>query len=192
MGSRGRWTLVTGTKGFVMSTTSNILFSLGGAAALVAAVPMLLPASAVIERRAVVAAEPAAIYPLIASNAGFQRFNPFRDADPDLAITLSGPATGIGSAFAFKGKDGAGTQTIVAVEENRSVTNQIDMGAMGKPTLTFTLAPVAGGTEVTWRMESQFGANPIGRVFGLFMDKLLGPVAERGLSNLSRVVTSAA
>ena len=175
-------------KGTAMSTTTDILIAAGGFVALAAAAPMLLPSSARVTRRAVVAAQPAAVYEMVSGNAGFQRFNPWRDTDPNLEIALSGPASGVGSAFAFSGRDGSGTQTIVAVEDNRRVESVIDMGPMGKPTLTFELAPVSGGTEVTWRMDSRFGFNPMGRVFGLVMDRVLGPVAERGLKNLDRTL----
>jgi hypothetical protein len=105
-------------------------------------------------------------------------------------VELFGPSHGVGSGFRFKGKDGAGVQTITAVEEGRSVSCVIDMGFMGKPVHLFTLAPADGGTRVTWRMESVFGLNPLGRIFGLFMEKMLGPICERGLANLDRVVTA--
>jgi hypothetical protein len=58
---------------------------------------------------------------------------------------------------------------------------------MGKPTQSFTLTPESGKTRVVWATESEFGANPIGRVFGLFMDGYLGPIYERGLKKLDRV-----
>lgn len=150
----------------------------------------VLPSSVTVERTKVIAAEDAALFNIISGNESFQTFNPYKDTDPKLAITLSGPATGIGSAFAFKGVEGEGTQTITAIEPNRSVTMQIDLGAMGKPVQNFRLEPVAGGTEVKWSVTSDFGYNPAGRVFGLFMDGMLGPIYERGLGNLEKAVRS--
>jgi carbon monoxide dehydrogenase subunit G len=66
------------------------------------------------------------------------------------------------------------------------------MGAMGKSTHSYLLKSADGGTSVTWRMNADFGMNPVGRVFGLFLEKMLGPTMERGLANLDRVVTNAA
>ncbi|MEL7414963.1 MAG: SRPBCC family protein, partial [Pseudomonadota bacterium] len=80
---------------------------------------------------------------------------------------------------------------ITAMEENRSVTNLIDLGAMGKPVQTFTLIPVEGGTKVVWTTTSDFGMNPIGRVIGLFMDGFLGETYEQGLANISNAVKAA-
>ena len=174
-----------------MTLTSILAFG-AGALALIAIAPLALPSSKTVERAAVIDATPDAIVPLLASNEGFQTFNPYRDTDPNLRITLSGPSSGIGSAFAFAGKEGKGSQTITALEPDRSVTMQIDLGAMGQPVQTFTLEPVGEATRVVWSVESRFGFNPVGRMFGLFLDGMLGPVYERGLDNLSTVVTGRA
>ena len=170
----------------------NTLMTIGaGAVALIAAAPFALPGAVTVEREAILAADSAAIYDLLASNEGFQSFNPYRDDDPNLAITLMGPERGVGSAFAFKGEGGEGTQTITALQPGRAVTMQIDLGAMGRPVQTFTLTPVADGTKVNWSTEAAFGMNPIGRVFGLFLDGRLGPVYERGLKNLEKAAQRA-
>lgn len=163
-----------------------------GAVAIIALVPFALPSSKTVERTAVIAAPVDDIYALLSTTEGFQTFNPYRDTDPNLEITPQGPASGVGAAFAFKGKEGAGTQTITSMEENHQVEMLIDLGSMGQPVQTFTLDPQGDATQVVWSVRSDFGMNPIGRVFGLFMDGMLGPIYERGLGNLSRAVTDAA
>ena len=158
-----------------------------GAMALVS-LPYALPSGVVVERTATIAADPEAVYGILASNRGFQTINPWKDADPDLRITLQGPESGVGSAFAFEGAEGAGVQTIVAAEPGRRVVTEIDLGRMGKPVQTFTIEPDDDGARVVWSTEARFGMNPIGRVFGLFMEGRLGPVYERGLANLADAV----
>ncbi|MEL6793099.1 MAG: SRPBCC family protein [Pseudomonadota bacterium] len=158
-----------------------------GVAALIAA-PFALPSAVTVEREAVVGAAPDAVFELLASNAGFQKINPWKDADPELKIALSGPDRGVGSAFSFKGDEGEGVQTITALENGRRIVTEIDLGPMGKPVQTFTIEPAEGGARVVWSTEARFGMNPIGRVFGLFMDGRLGPVYERGLANLANAV----
>ena len=158
-----------------------------GAAALIAA-PFALPSSVTVERTAVIDAAPEEVFEIFASGAGFQKINPWKDADPDLKIALSGPNRGVGSAFSFAGSEGEGTQTITALEDGRRVVTEIDLGPMGKPVQTFTIEPAESGARVVWSTEARFGMNPIGRVFGLFMDGRLGPVYERGLKNLAAAV----
>jgi uncharacterized protein YndB with AHSA1/START domain len=155
--------------------------------AVMAVVPLFLPSSKRVERSAVVKASPEALFAAMSSTEGYQIFNPYRDTDAKLRITPFGPASGLGSGFAFEGEEGKGTSTVVALEPNRSVTYQIDLGALGKPVQTIAIEAANGGTTVTWATESVFGYNPLWRVFGLFMDGLVGPVAERGLRNMDRI-----
>lgn len=163
-------------------------------AALVAAVVLgvfvFVPSRTRVERRAEVAAAPEAVFALLSSNAGFQEFNPYCDTDPELAVELYGPERGVGSAFRFSGKEGEGTQTIVEADPNRSVTMSIDLGMMGQPTQRFFLKPTDQGTEVTWRVDMEFGWNAVGRVFGLFADGYLGETYQRGLLNLDRALAA--
>ena len=173
-----------------MSIT-NLLLSVGVLAIIAICASYALPASKTVSRRAVIKANAAQIYQLIVSTEGFQRFNPYCDTDPSLKISAFGPDSGVGAGFRFDGKEGKGTQTVIAVEPNREVQMQIDLGPMGKPVQTFSLKQQLDSTEVVWSTRSDFGMNPVGRVFGLFLDKMLGSTYERGLKNLAQTVTTA-
>jgi uncharacterized protein YndB with AHSA1/START domain len=166
---------------------ASILQIAAVAAAVIVAVPFLLPSSKTVERSALVKASPEAVFAAMSSTSGYQTFNPYRDMDAKLKITPFGPEAGLGSGFAFEGKDGKGTSTITAMETNKSVTYQIDLGFMGKPVQTITMTPENGGTRVKWSVTSTFGMNPMGRVFGLFMDGMLGSHYELGLKNMDRI-----
>ncbi|MEM6324226.1 MAG: SRPBCC family protein [Pseudomonadota bacterium] len=153
-----------------------------GIAALSAAT-FALPRHISVERSAVLNASAEDVLALAASNEGYQAFNPYRSMDPKLKIEMFGPENGIGSGFRFNGKDGKGTQTVANITGD-TVTYAIDMGFLGKPTQAIRAVPVAEGTEVTWRVDSDMGFNPIFRVFGLFMDGMMGRTFELGLENL--------
>ena len=172
-----------------MNIQSYLLIGAGviGALGLLA---FTLPQKVHVEREAIIKAEPDKIFALASSNKGFQAFNPYKSVDPDLKIELFGPLEGVGSGFRFEGKDGKGSQTISALESNKSITMQIDLGAKGKPTQTFSFHKVPVGTRVVWGLDADFGYNPIGRIIGLFMDKMMGETFERGLNNLSLAVAS--
>jgi hypothetical protein len=159
--------------------------------AALAVTPFMLPAQARVSRSAVIPATPEAIYDVISTTSGFHRINPYRDRDPGLAVTFSGPESGPGAGFAWSGKEGTGTQTISAVTINKEVVMQLDLGQMGQPVQTFTLAPVNGGTKVTWSLLAEFGSNPVARVFGLMLDQMLGDTYERGLMNLTSATAPA-
>ncbi len=147
---------------------------------------MMLPRHLHIERQALLNVEPEDVIALAASNTGYQTFNPYLTADPDLKIEPFGPDNGVGSGFYFDGKDGKGSQTVSAVTK-RSVHYAIDLGSMGQPTQTITVSSAVNGTLVSWSMEMDTGNNPIARVFGLFMDRIVGKTFEQGLDNLAGV-----
>jgi len=169
-------------------TLTTIALLIAGVIVLLLIACYALPSATTVTRSAVINADADTIYPLIASSQEFQRFNPYCDVDPSLKIELFGPESGVGSGFAFNGKEGKGTQTIIEADQNSQVKMLIDLGAMGKPIQTFRLEDQGDGTKVTWSTRADFGNNPVGRAFGLFLDKMLGKTYERGLANLANVV----
>lgn len=164
-------------------TLIQILAASTAVVVVLAAGTLLLPRHVHVERQAVIDAEATAVLALAASGDGYQRFNPYRNTDPGLSITLFGPPSGVGSGFHFAGKEGKGSQTVSAVTAD-AVHYRIDLGPMGTPSQTIRAEPHDGGAEVTWSMRADMGFNPVGRVMGLFMDRMVGPTFERGLANL--------
>ena len=147
-------------------------------------IAMLLPRKVIVTRKADVAMAPEEIIARVASTDGFQTFNPYRTTAPELKITPFGPAEGKGSGFRFEGKEGKGTQTVTDLTAT-SVTHLIDLGAMGKPVQTIEAKSTDTGTRVTWTVASDMGFNPVFRIFGLFMDRMLGKTYELGLKNIA-------
>lgn len=97
------------------------------------------------------------------------------------------PETGVGAGFKFDGRKGQGSQTVVAVSPSK-VNYLIDLGLMGQPTQAIAVTSHSQGSEVTWSMRMELGANPVMRVFGLAMDGMMGPVLKTGLTRLNPVL----
>lgn len=154
-----------------------------GLLAVAGAGTMALPQKVHVERQAHIDSTVERVIELAASNRGYQRFNPYRTADPDLDIRHFGPEHGVGSGFHFKGRDGNGSQVVSEITEN-TVRYAIDLGALGKPEQTLRVEPADDGVLVTWSMDADLGMNPVARVFGLFMDGMIGDTLEVGLINL--------
>jgi len=147
-------------------------------------VAMLLPRKVVVTRQTDVSLSPEDVITRVASTKGFQTFNPYCTTDPELKIEPFGPTEGVGSGFRFEGKEGKGTQTVTDVTCT-SVTHLIDLGAMGKPVQTINAEATTTGARVTWTVSSDMGFNPIFRISGLFMDRMLGKTYELGLKNMA-------
>ncbi len=125
------------------------------------------------------------IIAVVSSTEGFTRINPHLTADPKLEITPLGESTGVGSGFAFRGKNGKGTQTVEQVADS-FVDYSIDMGSMGRSTQRITAAPSThGGSDIEWTMVLDAGTNPMLRIFGVMANKVIGPTLETGIRNLA-------
>lgn len=166
-------------------TLTTFLAAALATVALAAAGSFLLPRHVTVERTALLDVAPETVLSLASSSAGYQQFNPYLSADPDLRIDPFGPPAGVGAGFWFEGRDGTGTQTVAEIT-GTTVTYAIDLGAMGRPTQRITALPEGDAARVTWTVESDMGMNPVFRVFGLFMDRMMGGTFEQGLANLGQ------
>ena len=150
----------------------------------------MLPSDFRIERTAEIQASPETLFPFINDLRGFNRWNPFAQADPAVKLDYSGPASGVGAAYDWSGKkSGAGRMRIATSTPSR-VTMALDFS---KPfeahnTAEFTLAPQGAATAVTWAMTGKrpFSHKLMGTIFN--MDKMVGGEFAKGLAGLKAMV----
>jgi hypothetical protein len=172
--------------GFIKRFVLTILIAL----AVVAAVALLLPDRAHVERSIAIDAPPSKIFPFINNLREFNRWSPWFSRDPAAEYRYSQPASGKGARMSWHStlRDvGNGSQTIVAVKRDEMVKTLLDFDWPGTAYATFLLAPVPDGSIVTWQFDVQFGFDLVGRCIGLFMDRWIGPDYEQGLNNLKRL-----
>ena len=77
---------------------------------------------------------------------------------PDLARTYTGPTSGVGSHYAWKGnrKAGEGSMEITGSAPDRIEIELAFMKPMrSTQQVEFVVTPTSGGTDVTWRMSGQ-------------------------------------
>jgi Polyketide cyclase / dehydrase and lipid transport len=173
----------------------NILIY-GGLAVLAAIAVLLVYASTRpnefrVERRLRMAAPADKLWPLISELRAFNRWNPYELKDPQIKGSYSGPATGVGSRYAWQSDIvGVGSLEITGQQQGQAMQMKLDFV---KPfeahnQAEFRLTPQPdGGTEVSWVMH---GPNTlIGKVMGVFidMDKMVGSDFEQGLRNLQQL-----
>ena len=168
------------------------------AAALAVVVAALLafaatkPDSVHVERKAVVAAAPARVFPYLEDPRKTQEWSPWEKKDPNIKKTFTGAARGAGAVYAWEGNKevGSGVATITAVEPDKSVTMDLHFitPMEGRSVAKYELTPVAGGTEVRWTID---GPSPyLSKLMCVFMDmdKMIGGEFEKGLAALKAIV----
>jgi uncharacterized protein YndB with AHSA1/START domain len=149
----------------------------------------LLPGEAVVQRQITINAPPEKVFALVNNFKSFNTWSPWAEIDPNTVYTFEGPETGVGQKMSWVSKDpnvGSGSQIITEVVENRRVASTLDFGDMGQARASLELAPVDGGTAVTWGFKSELNGI-MQRWFGLMFDRWIGADYEKGLQKLKAV-----
>ncbi len=170
----------------------KILIFLVAVLILVAVVGLLLPRNIRVERSVNIERPASLIYATVNSFQLFYKWSPWQSLDPNMRQITEGARDGVGAKLIWSGNDkvGSGTQLITASTPDRSVASDIDFGKMGVAKSTILLDPQNSSTRVTWTLDVDMGASPIGHYFGLMMDHMIGKDYERGLSKLKALVES--
>lgn len=160
-----------------------VLFGLGTIAI------MVLPSDSHVERSIVINSTPDKIYTAVDGFVHFKEWSPWVKKDSLTKYEFSGGMSGVGATMKWESKKvGNGTQKTIEVEKNKRVKSEIEFDDMGISTAEFTLIPDGSSTKVIWTLDSKLSG--VGKMFGPFMDKMVGPDYESGLKSLKQYVES--
>lgn len=151
----------------------------------------LLPSAAHVERSRVIKAAPAAVFAEINSLREFNRWSPWAGLDPNMTVSYSGPASGVGAKMEWAGNAavGTGSEEIVESVPDQRVKTALSFGGYDHPSsASFVLTPVAGGTQIVWRYDTDMGYDIISRYFGLLLDHWIGKDYDKGLQSLAHLL----
>lgn len=151
------------------------------------------------ERSVMINSQPAIIYDLLDNFKNYNNWSPWAEVDPDTQYSYSGPESGPGARMTWSSKNdqvGNGEQWIIETRENEYIKYGMKFGDLeGVYFAEMILKPAENGTQVTWTYngdvsnESAMNA-AMGKFFGMFMDSMLGPFYEKGLSSLKEISES--
>ncbi len=144
-----------------------------------------------VERSVTIAAPPEVVFARIDDLHAWGDWSPWEKLDPKMTRKFGGPESGPGASYAWAGNDkvGKGRMTIQESTRPSHVGIQLEFLEPFKATSqsSFTLAPEAAGTKVTWAMDGK--NNFVSKVMCVFisMDKTVGADFEKGLASLDQV-----
>lgn len=176
-----------------MKILRKLLLGLVVLVALFVAIGFFLPRQVTVERTTAIDAPAATVYTLVNSYTRFNDWSPWAARDPDTQYTYTGPRSGVGAAMAWHSENpdvGSGKQEIIESVAYEQVVTQLDFDGMGTALASFWLKPLEQGTQVTWRFETDFGNDLIGRWMGLMFERWIGADYEQGLANLKALAES--
>jgi len=153
-----------------------------------------LPEHWKVERSIVINAPAEKIYPFIANfKTGWKQWSAFDSEDKNIQYTYSGPDEGVGAHREWKSEQmGDGNMTITKADPQKGVEFELLMkDTKSKITGRVDLESQANATKVTWMDEGDTGTNPLMKIMGQLMDKVMGESFEKSLLTLKQKVEAA-
>ena len=148
---------------------------------------LLLENSYSIERSRTLAAPPAAVAPYLSDLTTWEDWTAWNsEAIPSLQREFGSIRQGVGASMSWTDEDGSGALTITDVHANGGIDYELTLDYFGEAQSrgTLDLEPLEGNTRVTWTTRGEYGANPLLRYMGFFIDDMLGGELEQGLERL--------
>ena len=151
-------------------------------------------ASYEVRRSIQIQAEPTQVYDKIVNLHQWDSWSPWEGLDPEITKSYTGPDSGVGSSYSWKGnrKVGEGKMTITDARQPDRVALDLQFlrPFKSQSETVFSLDRADTGTQVTWTMT---GAHTVmSRIMSVFvsMDKMVGKDFEKGLAQLKNSVES--
>ncbi len=151
----------------------------------------LKPKTFRIMRTAIIPTTPDRVFPHINDFHNWNAWSAWSKKDLNMAVTYSGPTTGKGAIYEWRGNKnvGSGRMEIIDSIAPTLVVIKLDFFAPieGHNKASFALQVVPEGTKVVWVMDGPMAFIP--KIFSLFvdMDKMIGKDFEEGLDGLKSV-----
>jgi uncharacterized protein YndB with AHSA1/START domain len=171
-----------------MTMMKKLAIALGAFVAVVLGLAVTQPDTMFVERRIVIDAPPAKVFPWLEDPKKTSEWSPWDRKDPAMKKTYSGAPKGVGAVYEWDGNKeiGAGRLEITEVVPLKRVVMDLHFTRPmeGRNVAEYGLTPVAGGTEVSWSIR---GPMPfVSKVMCVFMnmDKMIGGEFEKGLNDL--------
>jgi uncharacterized protein YndB with AHSA1/START domain len=160
------------------------------ALAVVLALALTKPDDFTVARATTIKAPPDKIFPLIDDLHAWNAWSPYEKKDPAMQRTFSGAPRGKGAVYQWSGNGNVGSGRMEIVESTpQKIVIKLDFITPfeGHNVASFTLAPNADATEVTWSMHGP--APLLSKVMQVFfnMDRMIGDDFAAGLASLKAV-----
>ncbi len=171
----------------------KILIGLGLVFTLLVIIAAVKPEDYLIKRELTINAKPEAIFPFLVNTQKTDMWMPWKETDPDVKMTYSGPEEGVGSISSWEspGPMGTGKAEIVGAAPNQSVKTKITYTKPMEMTQEseFIITPMGESSQMTWQVSGKqpFFARLMCTLMFMDMDKYVGGMFEKGLSKLKSI-----
>ena len=174
-----------------MTTLMYIAIALAILIAVVVVLAAMRPDTFRVQRSIDINAPADKIFPLINDYRNWGSWSPYEHVDPDMQRTFSGPPSGRGSVYEWRGNKniGHGRMEILDTVPPSKVVIKLDFFSPFEAhnLAEFTMQPKGNATNVTWAMH---GPVPfMAKIIHMFMnmDRMVGGQFQQGLVSMKAV-----
>ena len=168
-----------------MKLLKTIGLSIIGVILLLVIIGFFLPSTSHIERTMLIHASPEVVFDQVNTLKNWEKWSPWREMDPEVETVYGDIPSGPGAYYTWKGPNsGEGKLTITEIEATSSIKSDLDFGEMGSAKCDYYFEPTDGGTNMTWKFESELGGNPISRWVGMLMKGMLEDQFDSGMKKI--------
>jgi len=173
-----------------MTVLKNVLLGVLALVAVFLIVGLFLPSEYKVSRSIEVNAPAEEVYEQVVDLKKWRAWGVWFKRDPNMQVEYAGPERAIGMKSVWTSEtQGNGQMEITQLKFNKEVVYDLyfpdmDLRSEGRVVIT----EKEGGVVVEWSDSGDVGNNPLNRYFVLFLDGMLGPDFEDGLSNLKTIV----
>ncbi|MFP4060544.1 MAG: SRPBCC family protein [Bacteroidales bacterium] len=172
-----------------MKALKIILISLGIILGILLIIYLVAPTEVVVERSKKMDAPVTTIFNQVNNLKNWEDWSPWHKIDPGMQITYE-KEEGEGASYSWQsdhGRVGDGALKILESIPYEYIETEMNFGEQGIANGYYRFEEIDDSVMVTWGMITEVGWNPMGKFFGLFMDKMVGSDFEQGLENLAEV-----
>ena len=174
-----------------MKIIKKILLALLIIIGIVVIISLFLPSAVSVERKTSINSPVSTVFNQVNVLKNWEKWDPWHAKEPEMGGSVySGPEAGVGAKHCWDSENpdiGKGCLSIVESNPNSSVKNLLEFDGMTPGNGGFAFEESEGVTTVSWKMNMEMGMNPIGKIFGLMMDGMIGPDFEAGLKSLKEL-----
>ncbi|MBN8702339.1 MAG: SRPBCC family protein [Bacteroidetes bacterium] len=164
-----------------------------GLVLLVTIISLFLPKNAHVERSIIINTNKETPFELVNNLKQWDLWSPWHKIDTAMIKTYSGPVAGTGASYSWDSKNrnvGQGKLTIIHSIPSDTINTELIFADQGTALGGYAFAKEAEGVKVTWWIDFEMGMNPVAKIVGVFMDKMIGSDFETGLKSLKSISES--
>ncbi len=173
-----------------MKILKKIGIGLLGLILLLVIISFFLPSKVHVSRSLEMKAKPETVFALVNNLKAWDQWSPWHKIDTNSKMVYSDIVEGTNAFYTWNSENpkvGNGKLTILESTAPGYIKTQLDFEGMTPAYAEYFFESTPEGVKVTWTMDSDMGMNPIGKFFGLMMDKMIGPDYEKGLASMKEI-----